>query len=34
MILLAWLYVTALAFLTGGEINAEIDRAITSERPA
>jgi membrane protein len=34
MILLAWLYVTALAFLIGGEINAEIDRAVTSEGPA
>jgi membrane protein len=29
MILLAWLYVTGLAFLIGGAINAEIDRAVT-----
>jgi membrane protein len=28
MILLVWLYVTALSFLIGGAINAEIDRAI------
>ena len=29
MLLLAWLYVTGLAFLIGGEINAEIERAAT-----
>jgi membrane protein len=29
MILLAWLYVTGLAFLIGGSINAEIERAAT-----
>jgi membrane protein len=29
MILLVWLYVTGFAFLVGGKINAEIDRAAT-----
>jgi uncharacterized BrkB/YihY/UPF0761 family membrane protein len=27
MVLLVWLYVTALAFLLGGEINAKIEHA-------
>jgi membrane protein len=32
MILLIWLYVTGFAFLIGGTINAEIERAATGER--
>jgi membrane protein len=33
MILLVWLYVVGLAFLIGGEINAELERAATSHAP-
>jgi len=32
MILLAWLYVSGLSFLIGGEINAELERACTNCR--
>jgi uncharacterized BrkB/YihY/UPF0761 family membrane protein len=32
MILLIWLYVTGFAFLIGGVINAEIERAATGAR--